>query len=726
MKESLIRRLFNNGFLILENKEDGEGPTTEQIASILQSFSSLGYALDVESLQKISKSSIKDVEKFYKKSYCLMREGSDIIARNKVIFYPDFPHLENVSDFEFVVNAIMHYLMATENDTAIYIDTTKHKKARNVQEVHDENKKVLKIIDMKKAKEILLEKINTLLESNLAINHNDYDFLKDAFSVFGDKIKPNDIPFKENIPIYIGCLCDYKKIDKDYWILFENLDIIKLIKTPTDLLRIYVFLSSPYYNYNDLSNQNVNFLSLNRRTRRAMISILDNMAKNNPNIYDDLAKHEVLFKNMFRYLHIGEYKKYANIWEVASNFRNDRYKTYYGKLDENILNQDSYIELLKQRPGEFVRRVDFMLRNKNFDCEKTLTVFEEVCKNVSSNNILFQLWAHFKNRDKYNYRIFCIKGIVNKYAQIEDTREKISDENIKKVLTIIEKCLILRYSKQEKFDKKVYLDESLKKYMIPISERNTSTIATGGVGKIVSGSRIKLDSENYKFLRLFTHWRNIKDKDKEQERVDIDLSVEFIDENMTEIQSVSWHNMGGGRKIDTFHSGDLVTAPWPNGANEFLDIDFIKARKYYKYAIISNCVYTGQPFSEINDCYSGVMFMPEMAKKGKLFNPELVELKFYLKQKDVIQSIPFIIDLENLELIWVDVALNSRIASKNLAIISVLKTSLMERMSIYDLFKLHSGHIDFTENREDAEFVISDEEGADLTPFDNENIIKYL
>ena len=35
-------------------------------------------------------------------------------------------------------------------------------------------------------------------------------------------------------------------------------------------------------------------------------------------------------------------------------------------------------------------------------------------------------------------------------------------------------------------------------------------------------------------------------------------------------------------------------------------------------------------------------------------------------------------------------------------------------------------HIDFTENREEAEFVISDKDGADLTPFDNENIIKYL
>ena len=45
----------------------------------------------------------------------------------------------------------------------------------------------------------------------------------------------------------------------------------------------------------------------------------------------------------------------------------------------------------------------------------------------------------------------------------------------------------------------------------------------------------------------------------------------------------------------------------------------------------------------------------------------------------------------------------------------MLKKALEKHMSIYDLVKLHSSHLNFVDRKEDAKFIIDIE--GDLTPF---------
>ena len=68
--------------------------------------------------------------------------------------------------------------------------------------------------------------------------------------------------------------------------------------------------------------------------------------------------------------------------------------------------------------------------------------------------------------------------------------------------------------------------------------------------------------------------------------------------------------------------------------SEFVDLDYKKARKYARYAVVTNSVYTGQDFADIPECFSGVMFMPQIGKKGSVFNPEFVKYKFDLKNRE--------------------------------------------------------------------------------------------
>ena len=120
------------------------------------------------------------------------------------------------------------------------------------------------------------------------------------------------------------------------------------------------------------------------------------------------------------------------------------------------------------------------------------------------------------------------------------------------------------------------------------------------------------------------------------------------------------------------------------------------------------------------------MYVNEKAVKGEIFNPEFVEYKFDLTQKGSNVNIAFALDLETLELIWIDAPIahnfSGIVASECGNLIPVLKDALKHHMNMYDFMKLHTGHITFVDNKEDAEFIVSDEEDANLKPFDVEKI----
>ena len=115
------------------------------------------------------------------------------------------------------------------------------------------------------------------------------------------------------------------------------------------------------------------------------------------------------------------------------------------------------------------------------------------------------------------------------------------------------------------------------------------------------------------------------------------------------------------------------------------------------------------------------MVLPEAGKQGELFNPEFVEHKFDLTQLGANAIVSFVIDLENMEMIWVDSPTRggmSYVAARNVNTILATKNALKERMNLYDFFLLHERHLTFVSNKEEADYIISTEEGADLSPYD--------
>src|SRR6185369_8092663 len=106
---------------------------------------------------------------------------------------------------------------------------------------------------------------------------------------------------------------------------------------------------------------------------------------------------------------------------------------------------------------------------------------------------------------------------------------------------------------------KCYLDERLKNYLVPFSQRSASK----ALRTLVRGSRIALPTA--KVVRFFLWWKN------GIARTDIDLSAALYDENLNYKDIVSYYNL---KNYGGHHSGDIVDAP--EGAAEFIDIDIAK------------------------------------------------------------------------------------------------------------------------------------------------------
>ena len=212
------------------------------------------------------------------------------------------------------------------------------------------------------------------------------------------------------------------------------------------------------------------------------------------------------------------------------------------------------------------------------------------------------------------------------------------------------------------------------------------------------------------------------------ERTDLDLSVLVFDEALNILTDVSYFNLKDER-YGLVHSGDFVSAK--ESAIEFVDINLEKIKKTTaRYVAVLINSYTYTPFNEIEECFAG--YMERDGLTGQVFEPRTVKHKFDLSNSSE-ACVPFLIDLETMEVIWSDFALPQVNNINNVATHSSSTRYLLKSMlhthkpNLYDLFKLHieARHGELVETEEEAEVVFGGETG--LQPYNfNEILAEYL
>ena len=157
---------------------------------------------------------------------------------------------------------------------------------------------------------------------------------------------PAAIPQKETLALLVAILPNPKCL-------------VGTIKTATDVLRIAVALSD-----GDVSlAEPTIFRNFSKRERRFLLACLEETGKS---CVEDMLRRKQRWIRLGERLHPGDFKKvYPKSFDAFDTIRNNKPVATFNKAAEAAIKKRDTIEtfeLLMQRPGDFARRLDHVLR----------------------------------------------------------------------------------------------------------------------------------------------------------------------------------------------------------------------------------------------------------------------------------------------------------------------------------------------------------------------------
>ncbi|GLI06735.1 hypothetical protein YDYSG_27650 [Paenibacillus tyrfis] len=664
------------------------------MATALKNIEYLGFTFSRSLMEVLRTLSIEEFTAFY---HQLVADLKSLLGANVNFkpMYPNFPEqVMLLSQAELYLHAIYHYLT---------LELPEHEALERIPLLDQVD---LKIIDLGSA-EHFDQTIRNLIAANGSISEQDKEDIEWVIAAYDDlsAVLLNEIPLKENVGFVVGALLKYNK---------ASLDLVgKYVKTATDVLRLAAALSD-----GDVSlAANTKFRKFKRAERRLLLGLLDRCG----NIVEDMLRYKHRWIRLGEILHPTEYKnRYARCQEAFDILRNDKpYETFGGKVELALRRKDTLLAaaLLKTRAGEFARRLDHLLRLSE-DSAQMIDQFAEVADQASTP-VLLQVMAHFSHRQEMReLRTFFPKGNVAKAMAIPNILPGIHPDACEAVVDTCRRALIRRFSELPPLGD-VYIDESLKQYLMPFSQRSASK----ALRTIVRGSRVKMPEGDT--IRFFLWWKEGMVSGKHTGRVDIDLSAVMYDKNWQYVEHISYTNLRSD-KYKAAHSGDITSAP--QGACEFIDLHIPSIVRYGgRFIVASLNSFTEQPYCNLPECYAGWM-MRQSPKTGEAFEPSTVVDKIDLTADTQI-AIPVILDLVERTVIWTDLALkkhpyyynNVEGNQKGMVLMGKAMTTLT-KPTLYDLFTLHAtARGRMVERADEAKTVFAVDRG--VTPYDISTIM---
>lgn len=662
------------GLIVTPSTHDNKDLATAFLAEAM----SLGYIMSKDLFDSLSTLSKGQLSVLYKKTISNLRylKGADV---NYKPMYPNFPRqVMEASSVELFINAVAHYwtfgLWKPDYEKLpreLAFETVKYQELGLVTEA-----------DYKSV-------FTTLLSSNESLSAEDTLIIEWFMKNETDLRYPSTVPFKENLCVVAGMFLTAKK------------DISGLMTTATDVLRVITYL-----NDGDVSlATNTKFKSMPRSQRRMFAKVLDRVASE-----EDINRHRNKWVKLFHSLHIGEYSE--RLYDIAKKIRNnERIETFNGRVESYIAQYDvgSAVLELKQRPSEFARRLDHLLRISKNDTVRQMVVnnFASVVDKVPTR-VATQVLGHLNNRSTpMSERVVFPKGNTQRATIIPSFSAPLDKKDVSSLSGSIKTSLKARFASLSPLGK-VWVDPDLISCPLPSQQRS----ASAGAFSVARGTRLPFGDETKNTLRFFIYWVG----------QDIDLSASLHDADFNMINQISYTNLRSSA-YQACHSGDITYAP--NGASEFIDITIDQAAKSgVRYVVMNVYVYSGPNLSDHEKCYAGWMTR-EHPGSNEIYDPKTVEQKVDLTSSSR-NAIPVVFDLVERKAIWCDLTakgftrfggnnIESNKASTEQTLRAIVSAS--SKLSLYELFELHAeARGELVESREEADTVFSTTEG--VTPYD--------
>ena len=687
--------------------------TPRYVATIGKNLENLGYVLSPKLFKALLELNENELDSFYKETVATLKKMRGA-HRQFNPMYPNFPQqVIDMSELELYVNAIRHYWSFWLKDAGDINETWLPEYEKEERPPLTEDTK-MDLIDLGSEKDFN-NIFTVLVEAKSSISESDKQVLQWFFQNYDRQtivsLLPEKITTKEQLAyvsgLFLQTYCSAEEMSR-------------YVKTPTDVLRIAVGFSG-----GDVSlAENTKFKKFSRPQRRFLLGLLE-VCKTN--LEEEMVKYCERWLRLGEVIHPGEYtKQYPRSAKAFKDLRsNKKIATFNSKVEEALREEDvdDAVELLVSRPGEFARRLDHILRSDNAQKAQFSKKFLSVADKVSTN-VLLQLFTHFKTRGESDFRAVFPKGNLAKIHVLETAPPVLDTRFCLRLAERIRSVLVNRFSTLDKLGK-VYLDENLKTFLVPFSQRS----AAKALKTIVRGSQIPLDGE-YDTVRFFIWWKNMPDNVKPKNsdhywggsgRVDIDLAASILNEDFQHLADVAYYNL---KDFAGHHSGDITDAP--RGAAEFIDISLDKVLEHGgRYIVMQIYSYTQHAYCDLPECFAGWMGR-KRTNSGEIFEAKTVKNKIDIAS-DTTVCLPLIIDAKERRVIWTDLSLkqrptwnNARNNAHNVGLICKAMVEL-RKPNLYDLLSMH------VEGR--ATKIVTDPTKADVvfssetTPYDVDTIL---
>ncbi|OKH92850.1 MXAN_6230/SCO0854 family RING domain-containing protein [Streptomyces uncialis] len=324
-----------------------------------------------------------------------------------------------------------------------------------------------------------------------------------------------------------------------------------------------------------------------------------------------------------------------------------RARTWGARLEDALRARDTRtaVGLLARRPGELVRRLDHLLRLTSDDpkaADRVADVLRETLPKAGTGPLLSAYGQLRARHLPAGRRVFLPRGRVTRSYSTDDTRTPLPEAVTTRACALLETELLRRLSAASRVDLAV-LDTDLADLAVPSAER----AAARSLIRVPRGSTRPLPDGQ--IVRLFLHWTQDGHK-----AVDLDLSVAFYDARWEYLGLCDYTRLRF-RDAAT-HSGDLTSAPRPNGSSEYVDLDPVAlGAAGVRYAVPVVFAYDNTPFDELADAFAGFMALPRVGRDAR-FDPRAVRQRFDLAGSSRI-LLPMLVDLERRTCLWTDVHL---------------------------------------------------------------------
>lgn len=687
------------------------------IASVDANIRRLGYCLSENAIHALADTpTVKVIEKAKELETTLRHLKGDDLDFEPM--YPNFPsEVMQMNEVVLYFNAVMHYMERDLHYLGIDVKTEPEAKEYRLPLPVDKNQKLQTIVTGNENEINMI--IRDLLWSNISYSTQDKEDLEAL--LIENKGWEKDIPERMENKENMATLCSILMKENQNRNLISN-----ILRSATDVMRVYAAISG-----GDVSlSKKPHFKAIPRKDRRLFLGLIER----DKFAFEQMSMRPEEFKQMMRYLHVDEFRKndkpiFERTSAAINSIRNGQHALSNTHLvNKSILEGDmeAAVRILSLEPGMFARRLDELLRKApdNDTVLSILSAFDTAAEKIPTP-LLLNLKGHFQARTKdTEFSAYMPKGDTAR-IYVTEGKEALNKDASNFILATLDAHLKERFEEKGNLGK-VYIDESLKDYKVPLVMRNLSKESK----TITRGSMLPVDTSK-NILRSFVWWN---------QDMDVDLSASILDENYRKLTHISYTNL---KDTVGCHSGD-ITYQRDNGHEgecEFIDIDLDAAKELgAKYIVMQVHNFSGYKFSE-DECRFGYMEREEMMEyrehgsqesslyphTGEIFEPLTVK-NIMTIQANASTVIPLVYDVEKEKMLWVDMALGGNRyihaleATMDACEFVIKAAQNIETISMYDLLSLHvQARGELVNNPLEADEVFSMDKGT--TPFETEKII---